>query len=81
MRHGIWIRPEMEALIDAGRKKMDYVILDTPPMSVSSDAELMLKMADNAGTDRSSGLDGCTGDKRCFAIRSVRRAWTLQALF
>ena len=40
--------PEMGALIDAGRKKMDYVILDTPPMSVSSDAELMLKMADNA---------------------------------
>ena len=40
--------PEMKALVDAGRKKMDYVILDTPPMSVSSDAELMLKMADNA---------------------------------
>ena len=40
--------PEMRALVDAGRKKMDYVILDTPPMSVSSDAELMLKMADNA---------------------------------
>lgn len=39
---------EMKALIDAGRKKMDYIILDTPPMSVSSDAELMLKMADNA---------------------------------
>lgn len=38
----------MKALIDAGRKKMDYIILDTPPMSVSSDAELMLKMADNA---------------------------------
>ena len=38
----------MKALIDAGRKKMDYVIIDTPPMSVSSDAEMMLELADSA---------------------------------
>lgn len=38
----------MKALINAGRKKMDYVILDTPPMSVSSDVEIMLELTDSA---------------------------------
>ena len=48
MRQSIWIHQRWVRSLTQAGKKMDYVILDTPPMSVSSDAELMLKMADNA---------------------------------
>lgn len=37
---------KMRSLISACRKKTDYIILDTAPMALSSDAELMMTLAD-----------------------------------
>lgn len=39
---------KMRSLIRACRKSTDYIILDTAPMALSSDAELMMALADTA---------------------------------
>ena len=36
----------MKALLDSLRKTMDYIVLDSPPMAFSSDAELMMRQVD-----------------------------------
>lgn len=36
----------MRRLLNSGRKIMDYIILDSSPMSLASDAELLMKMTD-----------------------------------
>lgn len=36
----------MKAFLGACRKNMDYIILDTPPMGLSSDAELLMRQTD-----------------------------------
>lgn len=36
----------MRTLVETCRENMDYVILDSPPMALSSDAELMMRMVD-----------------------------------
>ena len=38
----------MAALIQAARSGYDYIILDTPPMSAGSDAEVLSDLADGA---------------------------------
>ena len=39
---------KMKALIEEGKKQFDYVLLDTPPVSLSADAEIILAYADSA---------------------------------
>lgn len=43
---GLLESPRMRNVLQACRKSMDYVILDTAPMALSSDAELLMKQAD-----------------------------------
>ncbi len=45
---GLLESPAMRYILSASRDSMDYVILDTAPMALSSDAELLLKQTDLA---------------------------------
>ena len=38
----------MPRLLEEGKKQFDYILVDTPPMSVSADAEILLHYADSA---------------------------------
>ena len=38
----------MRELIQAAKKSVDYIVLDSSPMALSSDGELLLKLADAA---------------------------------
>ncbi len=43
---GVLGSDRMKTLVETCRREMDYVILDSPPMALSSDAELMMRMVD-----------------------------------
>lgn len=64
----------MAELLETARLKYDYVVMDTPPMSVATDAESLAELTD--GTLLVIRQNGVTADAANQALTSLRRTKT-----